>query len=1424
MPSTATAVREAKPSFATRSQVAATRFVSRHSYRWRLGCILLKMTAILVLAGGWDYYRNVRVLYGSVLVKKADGSTGFVETPVAKFIKWRPDKVTVEYDVLGSTIREEKGFSPTDVFISLISVVKLAEGVSSLELKFSGRSYVNTKPIPPRDKSSAGLPPGAPRSVVRNSSVELDTLFGEQCGGQCGAVRLLESGTAYAKPIDCSFSPLPPGVDCQAKVGPMMYDGMSVFLAASQDISSSVKLGIDSDRASTYNFSVTLDAHQLQAVVGWAQGDDAAETRHRIEPLMSASAAEAALAQQAAMANEFMSTKVPQLNITLENELVASAEASWDVHPGHVCGGITNYEFIGHVPTVEACQANCSADPRCVEFEYASGNDEGKRWCDLYNTTGPPRPNPKYTCGCRGTCPSVPAPPPRPGPPPPPGPAPPRPPVVKRGVLDSYYYGWSQFWALRLDSRRPPFETVAHAQSAPNNFLGLHLHDTQFYLDAGAWITEELHADYAHGNLLMWHNALKSKMLSTSSYWRAQLAKGVLPDNMGAGWVASSTCDQLVNLVEGGWHIYAKDGNKTFLSLAYDLFREVLTRAADGNISATRSPATGKRMTALIALPKMAKALGKDDDARDWTQLLQATAPQFSKQWGVHGQCWGGTSKAAVNSIGQFASALAPEPYMKDEWAATAAERWLLNSEYGMFPPNASWGSVPLASPLNDTHPGPWLSHTTGAAEAMEGLFRHNAGHAAINLTLEHINAMQRDFGYTIFPEAWDRAGGPWGDQWYLWGIPVGTLLPLERLVGGTYSKVDDVLTVRDHLPPGWASARVKVPVPRSDEWITITVERQGEDGKRINVQGNTYGTLKLEPWLEGRALKSAAPPGYTEDAGHAAWSFSGLGAKNACTTVVMKHDDVDEVASLAAASTCIVPYDDFLEPTYHVVLTVGGSKIHCADAASLLFLDGVWHWWLGCQGGWHHITSTGDTALVDWSFADPLVVAGQGGDTGSVTVTPSGIYLFLPGCGGLCRRVALDRTLTKWSNSSLAKGTDHHPNNFRDPSRPFQHTDGKWYIVAGAGLNAGERFENRTGPLAFGMMYVADDDTLASWTFVSFLHTGNETRAGVSIDTYECPDVWPLPSSAGEDKVVFAASMCSDTCEPPLCGPKPVSGAWNNHGEELWVGTIDKTTHVLQATKHGVVDYGEYYASKTAAGTNLTSRRVLFGFIEASVNRQGNGTNRWSTSCKSPTGGASKVVEPEALPREVALRSDGTIGFEPVKELQSLRIASTKLSKTATLSCGDTLALGDLGHAVEIRATFTPGAAAASASGASYGLSVLGSASGDEVTRIGVSADSFVVDKRNSTLRNATPPVFKDLMTADRTPATAAQVAVFVDGRVVETFVDAKALTTLVYPQSNASTKLGLFMRCDGSAADDAASVAAEVSAWGLRPIRVGQ
>ena len=100
------------------------------------------------------------------------------------------------------------------------------------------------------------------------------------------------------------------------------------------------------------------------------------------------------------------------------------------------------------------------------------------------------------------------------------------------------------------------------------------------------------------------------------------------------------------------------------------------------------------------------------------------------------------------------------------------------------------------------------------------------------------------------------------------------------------------------------------------------------------------------------------------------------------------------------ATQSCVVPTDAFLDPVFHI-LPKQLNSTHCADAASVIFLDGVWHWWLGCQGGWHHLVSSGETALVDWSWAEPLVVTGQGGDTGSITVTPSGAYLFLPGCGG---------------------------------------------------------------------------------------------------------------------------------------------------------------------------------------------------------------------------------------------------------------------------------------------------------------------------------------------------------------------------------------------------------------------------------------
>ena len=76
-------------------------------------------------------------------------------------------------------------------------------------------------------------------------------------------------------------------------------------------------------------------------------------------------------------------------------------------------------------------------------------------------------------------------------------------------------------------------------------------------------------------------------------------------------------------------------------------------------------------------------------------------------------------------------------------------------------------------------------------------------------------------------------------------------------------------------------------------------------------------------------------------------------------------------------------------------------------------------------------------------------------------------------------------------------------------------------------------------------------------------------------------------------------------------------------------------------------------------------------------------------------------------------LLSCNLIRNEGEKELAALRIEGSTLSKTLTLTCGEIVGLGDLGHAVEVRASFTAGAA----QGVSFGVTVLGSADGQEIT-----------------------------------------------------------------------------------------------------------
>ncbi|HCA50094.1 MAG TPA: hypothetical protein DEP12_06795, partial [Planctomycetaceae bacterium] len=63
---------------------------------------------------GWEFYKDTRVLYGSVII---DGE--MFKHPRPSSMLWRPDKLICVYEVGGVTIREEKFIANNDAAASI---------------------------------------------------------------------------------------------------------------------------------------------------------------------------------------------------------------------------------------------------------------------------------------------------------------------------------------------------------------------------------------------------------------------------------------------------------------------------------------------------------------------------------------------------------------------------------------------------------------------------------------------------------------------------------------------------------------------------------------------------------------------------------------------------------------------------------------------------------------------------------------------------------------------------------------------------------------------------------------------------------------------------------------------------------------------------------------------------------------------------------------------------------------------------------------------------------------------------------------------------------------------------------------------------------------------------------------------------------
>ncbi|NND99202.1 MAG: hypothetical protein HKN47_17935 [Pirellulaceae bacterium] len=174
---------------------------------------------------GWEFYKDTRVLYGSVVI---DGTE--FENPKPTSMRWRPDRLICEYELGGATLREEKFIAANDAAASIITASK------PVTLRFAGHSFYHRG------------------SVSSSASIQFDR--------ENNAIVITEGGTVKSQP-DPNSNP---------RIGPCVYTGMTTSLSASRDIAQSVATERDERGVQHYTFSVPCDGDGT--TVSWAMHDD----------------------------------------------------------------------------------------------------------------------------------------------------------------------------------------------------------------------------------------------------------------------------------------------------------------------------------------------------------------------------------------------------------------------------------------------------------------------------------------------------------------------------------------------------------------------------------------------------------------------------------------------------------------------------------------------------------------------------------------------------------------------------------------------------------------------------------------------------------------------------------------------------------------------------------------------------------------------------------------------------------------------------------------------------------------------------------------------------------------------------------------------------------------------------------------------
>ncbi|MCY2991201.1 MAG: hypothetical protein NTY19_25495 [Planctomycetota bacterium] len=443
---------------------------------------------------------------------------------------------------------------------------------------------------------------------------------------------------------------------------------------------------------------------------------------------------------------------------------------------------------------------------------------------------------------------------------------------------DIYYYLWSLYLMYYIDVQKG-WEMEHHTQTAVNNFLGMHRYDATFQIKVGAWTADK--PRYAYGNVLTWKHLFRH-----GRYKRFPDGAIALADNKGTTWHSGVYGLELSEHVLGDWQISQHTGDQTFVRDCYDgYFHDVFWERIPSFFL--------NEFEVAEALIEMAKITGRPEDVDHWRQLVPLDPKKvravYDQRWEANGHrdFFGGPKDGMLMTTGFWPMRT---KYFPHEYAIRMVEAWALDRERGFFGEFFPLAMSKQAMQTFHTSVDQSFGYTSDTAYfTLIGMFRQYLGDPAWRLTLNHLKNYNycEPWGLPVAPEAYDRFGHPFGDQYSNFNAGK-ILLYLEGLAGIEYSVPDDAFRVCDTMPTDWDWMELSVPIRKSASaqtvWTGVRLDRKtigGQVIKSIRVSDSPL-RVTIEPWLEkrtlagpeilrgGEAVVQPSPP-----PGHAGYTFA---------------------------------------------------------------------------------------------------------------------------------------------------------------------------------------------------------------------------------------------------------------------------------------------------------------------------------------------------------------------------------------------------------------------------------------------------------------------------------------------------------------------------------------------------------------------